>query len=292
MKAEERHELKQNDLASFLQYGLPMWLKQNGSYVVLALALVFLAFQLYKMWERKQYETRQAGWAELQMVQNPSIAGPVENPPAKLQSIIDTYDIKELKSQAYHTLGTFYSRVILFPEQLASLNLTKAEALTKAFDAFKKAGELQPDDPLILAKATLGMAAIKEDQGQWEEAAKMYTDMSSRFANSPFADLAAHRLATLPDRRNAPALASEIRITPTSQPGMTPGITLPGAFGSLPDLTIPAPGAGGVAPAGAAGTGVPGPAGGGGGVTGFGAPGTLLPEIPAPASRGTATQPQ
>jgi tetratricopeptide (TPR) repeat protein len=282
MKAEERHELKQNDLASFLQYGLPMWLKQNGSYVVLALALVFLAYQLYGMWQRKQYETRQAGWAELQTVQNPSIAGPVENPPAKLQSIIDTYDIKELKSQAYHTLGTFYSRVILFPEQLASLNLTKSEALTKAFDAFKKAGELQPDDPLILAKATLGMAAVKEDQGQWEEAAKMYVEMCSRFANSPFADLARHRLNTMPDRRNAPALASEIRITPTSQPG----ISLPGSFGTLPDLTIPAPGGGG-------GMGATG--GGGGTVTGFGAPGSLLPEIPtAPASRGPTpgTQPQ
>ena len=49
MKAEERHQLKENDLGSWLQYGLPMYLKQNGSYILLVLALGFLGYQLYSL---------------------------------------------------------------------------------------------------------------------------------------------------------------------------------------------------------------------------------------------------
>ena len=44
MKAEERHELQENDLASWLQVGLlQTFLKQNGSYGLLVIAFSFLS---------------------------------------------------------------------------------------------------------------------------------------------------------------------------------------------------------------------------------------------------------
>jgi hypothetical protein len=239
MKAEERHELKQNDLASWIQYGLPMFLKQNGSYLLLALALCFLGYQLYSLYERKQDATRREGWAALMEVQSSSSATRIENPPAKLQSIIDTYNNPELKAQAYLTLGTFYSRVILFPEQMSTLKVTKDEALTKAYDAFKKADELEGADVLVAAKSHLGMAAVKEDQGDWDAAAKEYAllaDKNGRFKDTPFTDLAQQRLDTLDERKNAPRMAALIPSTVTTQPSLP---SLPGTFGpTLPELGI------------------------------------------------------
>ena len=94
MKAEERHQLKENDLCNWLQYGFPLWIKENGSYVLLLLALGFLGYQLYHMYERKQENYRTQAFAELRA------AGATENPIPKLQSVIETYDLKDLRLQA------------------------------------------------------------------------------------------------------------------------------------------------------------------------------------------------
>ena len=64
MKAEERHELKENDLQSWFQYGFPIWIKQNGSYVLLAAALVLLGYQLWRYYSQKQEFKAQGAWAE------------------------------------------------------------------------------------------------------------------------------------------------------------------------------------------------------------------------------------
>src|ERR1051325_1411136 len=47
MRAEERHELRENHLANWLHYGMLGWLRQNGSYLLLIAALGFLGYQLW-----------------------------------------------------------------------------------------------------------------------------------------------------------------------------------------------------------------------------------------------------
>jgi len=232
MKAEERHELKQNDLASWLQYGLPMFLKQNGSYVLLVIALGFLGFQLYNLYERKQAVARENAWQEL------SQAPMAESPPARWQGIIDTYDYPDLKVQAYLDMATFYTRIVLFPEQMNTLKITKNEALTKAYDAYKHARDLMPNDSLIVAKGTLGVAAVDEDRGDWDAAKKEYQSIidGKLFADTPFVELARDRLATIDQRKDAPRLAAMIPTAPASQPG----ISLPGGLGQpLPEFNLP-----------------------------------------------------
>jgi len=239
MKAQERHELKQNDLASWLQYGLPMFLKQNGSYVVLILAIALLAYQVYHWYQRKQEALHQTAWVELQQAQM------AENPPARWQGIIDTYDYPDLKVQAYLGMGTFYSRLTLFPEQMTIMKITRAEALDKAYDAFKHARDTMPGDALVNAKAILGMAAVDEDRGDWDAARKEYQELATGtlFVKTPFVDFAQDRLATLDQRRDAPRLAAMIPTPPASQPaGMVPAGELgPQLLGGMnfPNFTAP-----------------------------------------------------
>ena len=110
MKAEERHELRENDLASWLQYGLWAFLKQNGSYVLLVLALGFLGFQLWNMYERKQADAVRAAWLNLQD------ASSKDDPIAALSEVIDTSTVLAVKAEGSLELANIYEQLIAKPE--------------------------------------------------------------------------------------------------------------------------------------------------------------------------------
>src|SRR4051812_3201958 len=64
MKAQERHELRENDLAGWLQFGLWAFIKEYGSYLLLGLSLAFLGFQLYRYYNQRQETERLQAWRE------------------------------------------------------------------------------------------------------------------------------------------------------------------------------------------------------------------------------------
>jgi hypothetical protein len=263
MDAEERHELKENDLASWLQYGLPMFLKQNGSYIVLVAALCFLGFQLYRMYEQKKENTRIQAWSELRS------AGSSDDPARKIQSVIDTYDIKQLREEAYLELGNYYGRLPMAQQQMATMKITAQEAIKQSYDSYKKAFDIAGDDTLTAGKALLGMAAACEDLANWADAKKIYDQLADKkgaFKDTPFGDVATERLASLDDREKAPRLIAMI-----PPPATKPAETAPAAIGNLPGMFGPTlPEAGGL-----------GGLGTGGAAPSFGGP--ALPDIvPAP----------
>ena len=215
MKAEERHELRENDLASWLQFGLWAFLKQNGSYFLLVLALGFLGFQLWNLYQRRQEVARQQAWAQLRE------ADAAADPVKALEDLVNSDVMIPVKAQAALELGQRYGRFAAFPEVLRSMGMSRAETLSKAYENYTKALALQGDDPLIAAKAHLGMAGIYEDQGaEWDKAKAEYELMTKDklFAGTAFVDFAKERLATLEDRRNAPRLAAAIPLPPETRP--------------------------------------------------------------------------
>ncbi len=279
MKAEERHELKENDLASWLQYGFPIWLKNNGSYVLLVLALGFLGFQVWRLYEARQEGTRIKASNELRMAQE------AEDVPSKLKTLIETYDIKDVREKAYLALGKAYVELLPFPGQLKAMNLTRSEALTEAYNAYEKALKQYGSDELIAGKAMLGMAQVEEDRGEWDQAKKIYEEMGEkgRFSDPAWANAAAAQLKTLEARKNAPRLVSQIKIPPPTMPSTSPAGggpgPLPGAFGTMPGISMEPPKS---APASA-------PAGGPTGLPGAGLP--FGPGAGAPATGAAASAP-
>jgi len=294
MKAEERHELRENDLASWLQYGLWAFLRENGSYFLLVLALGFLGYRLWAYYEQKQEIARQAAWAQLHE------ADSGDNPVKTLEDLVDSSDMNPVKAQACLELGRLYNKLAAFPENLRGLKMSREEALSKSYDNFAKALTFQNADPLIAAKAHLGMAGVFEDRGgEWDKAKAEYEIIATDklFAGTAFVDLAKERLATLDDRRNAPRLAMAIPLPPetrpdTGLPGSSslfqglPGLPGPSTRSQFPSLILPPSTSPSTAPAPAA------PAGPAGSMLPFAGPPMpgISPAAP-PAASAPASQP-
>jgi hypothetical protein len=254
MKAEERHELRENDLANWLHYGLWAFLKQNGSYILLVLALGFLGFQLWNMYQRKQETKRQEAWVAL------IDANRTNDPFKSLQEIIDTGTIKPVQAQACLQMGQNYGRLVISPEQLIDRKMTREQALSNAFDYYQKALEFQGNDPVIFVHSHLGIAGVYEDRENWDQARTEYKSIidNKMFtgAQASLATLAKDRLDSLEDRRKAPRLATMIPPPAAARPDVLPGMSgLGSGLGGLGGLS--GLGGGAVAPTPATSTAFP-----------------------------------
>jgi predicted negative regulator of RcsB-dependent stress response len=256
MKAEERHELKENNLQSWLQYGLPMWLKQNGSYLILAAALAVLGYQLWSRYQANQLADAERAMGEVLSAE----ALPADQRPSKDIAVIDEHDSKPIQSFAMRDLGNAYLETVAagvsqdvtptttVPAANASLpksvtTADKEDTLNRAQAEFERILKQSPDLPLTAGAAAVNLAIVAEDRGDWASAKKQYqaiVDKSSRFAGTPFAEIAAQRLKNLETWKNAPKLAEFPVVIPA------PAATLlekPSAIAPLPsgEFFPPAP---------------------------------------------------
>ena len=223
MKAEDREELQQNDLAVWM-YKVPLFFKLYGSYVLLAVAMVILGWRLWTWQQEKQAAALQQAWNSLAKTSDPSF----NDPPDKLNAIIKESGSRSLQAFAFARLGKFYLDYINAgppAEGIQGVKIPADQAAAQAQDAFDKVLAGYQDQPYPLAEARLGLAALWENQGRWDEARKQYEAIvakGSPLAETPFADIAQRHLAQL-EQWSKPALliaapAAGPVITPASQP--------------------------------------------------------------------------
>ena len=209
MKAEEREELKQNDLEDWLHVGLPLFLRKYGSYLLLAFALALLGYQLWNWHVRKQADEVQAAWNELDAASAPS----AQNAPDKLQAIINQYDVKAVQALAWLQIANVYLQDVATgnpSEGYNGVKVSKADALTKAEEAAKRVIADYPEQSLAVGKAHLALGVVALDRGDWDGAKKQYellTDKDGPFAGTAFAIEAAMQLSHIDDYRKTPRLA-------------------------------------------------------------------------------------
>ncbi|HVT82733.1 MAG TPA: hypothetical protein VHM90_18995 [Phycisphaerae bacterium] len=249
MKAEERHELRENDLAGWLQYGLVNWLREYGSYVLLLGALAFLGYRLWVMHEEKKTARYQEAFNTLHEAEAANAGKETEyfrvvNPadPKQLADLIDSTEFMEVKAEAAIALAQYYHDMVAFPEILRMKNLRRDEVLDKAMTYYQTAAKALPNDRLVNALSQLGIAAVYEDQLLWDKAREIYTamgDPKSTYAGTPMADVASARLKSLPDRQNAPRLVAqipEIKPAAPSSPSMMPDGSMLNGSMQIPGL--------------------------------------------------------
>jgi tetratricopeptide (TPR) repeat protein len=291
MKAEERHELRENDLANWLQYGLWAFLKNNGSYFLLIAALAFLGYRLWVLYESKQEVARQVAFANLEQDENAAkiVTTPEDwSKAAKgLEELVDTADAKLVKARACLALGQLYDFWAAFPEMRNFTNRSRDDFLSDSYKHFTQALQLQGDDPLIAAKAHLGIASVYEDQGEWDKAKAEYQRMiDNQLFAGDLAALARNYLDSMDSRRNAPRLADMIPIPAVTRPPITPG---------FPGLSLPGGGVGGGLLGPTTGSAFPGllspPTGAGSGRGATSAPAPFLPFGPMPGGPETSSGP-
>ena len=213
MKPEEKHELQQNDLESFLYYRLPHYLKEYGSYIILAISLVFLGYQLWNWNATKQAVKLQNAWVDLGRASEPTVA----NPRGKLLEVINSYDIRPVQAQAWLRIGRFFNETIIAGNPLAGVRdvkVTREEALDGAKKAFDTVVRDFADQPIAVAAAHLNLGTVAENRGEWDAAKKEYeivADEKGPWANTAFASEAKRKIKNLDEIKTQVAFGPRSR---------------------------------------------------------------------------------
>lgn len=193
MDAEHRHELKTNELATWLAH-LPDWIKQNTNYII-GIALIVIGLitwpMLNRMAEQKDISQQTETTNSIQMLENDirKAATPnAEDPQAQQQALsmllvnADTLlekasDIENPNLAAIARIKAaqaIRTELQLRPEQVPAE--TVETQIKKAADVYQKAFD-GAQDPQVKALAKLGLGLCSEELGQTEQAASIYNEL-------------------------------------------------------------------------------------------------------------------
>jgi hypothetical protein len=190
MKAEERHELQQNDLVGSAA-GLYVFIRKYGIYALLGIAILVLVIELIQLHKANEQRTIEEAAIALQQAQTPR---QIQN------TVLDSYKVPAIAAQAYIRIGDFYLNLIAMgnpPAGFEKVKATKSQSIAAAKKAFNEVIRRYPKQVLATARARLGLALADEDAGQWSNAAAIYKTFTSPDADKidkSFATLAQYRL--------------------------------------------------------------------------------------------------
>lgn len=203
MKAERRHELQTNSLAHALA-NAPEFFRVHGSKVLLVVILGLLAAILLYNRSKRNQEQLQVGWTNItqarafisnlgQLPRQP--LPPTEQLNARKQMIegasnallaITDVDNRQIAAAAYLTRGDLYWTAANLPElpeattrPTLKMDVPASEYLTRAQEAWQKVVNNFADQPQIVTNAKFGLAAIAENNSQWDVAAKLFQDIKA-----------------------------------------------------------------------------------------------------------------
>ncbi len=115
------------------------------------------------------------------------------------------------------------------------LSRTTDEYLSQAADAYQQVLKNFPDQSDTVLAANFGLAAIAEDNHNWDEATKIYNQIKSSSVEQMYKDLADARLKLLPEIEQPvlvgslttkPADMTPLVMAPSSQPATQPAPTM------------------------------------------------------------------
>jgi hypothetical protein len=235
MKAERRHELKQNTLARSLE-NLPEASRQHGSKilvgVLLALLVVFLIRQRINSNREAAVRAAQAldsARALLASLDDAVDMGMAQNPQAlarrrdlvytgatdALQVVLDATEDPRLLAEARVARGDLNWKLANFPDlpgaqtqPTLQFTRSKQDLLKTAADSYLNVIEDPAAPPESRRTAHLGLAAVYENRREWDKARAEYQNVvNDTSVPKPFKDLAVDRLNNLDQVQRPPLMA-------------------------------------------------------------------------------------
>jgi predicted negative regulator of RcsB-dependent stress response len=267
MKSERRHELKTNALARRLE-GFPDYWREYGNKVMLVIIVFLIAYLAVRYYNDKKTRQSQDVANSLETIQTQlGTLDQIE----QMSSRADPTTVAELRQKSTSAVNDAINTLLSNskdPKVLARANLAQGNLdwhlanmpdppgattrpelkinnrdalLNEAKSSFAKV--LEPpynQSALDIFSARMGLAAIAENQGNWEEARKQYQAILDNPDLPPsFKDVARERLMRLPDIQKAALLAPP----PEAPPALPPATrsTQPAVLGpEAPKATEPA----------------------------------------------------
>jgi hypothetical protein len=256
MKAQRRQELKANSLLWHIQ-GLPEQIKKYQSQIALVFLLIALAIVLirYRMnaAEQRVYDSQAAmalstedltnlrnidvqwmGQPDLDKImkaREEAFSDGLQQADTAFQKAPES--MAAMRAQALLHKGDLNFEMANFPELPGAATqpaLRPAETedtlLNGASDAYSQVITSFADQKFAVAAARLGLAAVDENRGNWDDAKKQYQAIVDSDADQGFKDLANQRIGLLP-QLSQPIMVGLQATTQTSIGPTPPTIAVP-----------------------------------------------------------------
>ncbi len=222
MKSERRHELQHNALADWMaQTGKELKPYQNLILSVVVIGLV--TFAAYTWWSRTSSSQTAKAWGELYDGMEPPDL-------TELTQVIESYPGTKVAHTAAVLSGDY--RLINGCDRLFENKAIGEQQLSKAIILYES-DLRQSKSPMLLERATFGLARAKEAKGDLEVAERYYREVVENWSDGAYAAVADQRLNELKrpeikqlydDFRNfdpVPAFSNEFDV-----PGQRPGFDM------------------------------------------------------------------
>jgi len=269
MKAERRHELKENTLAGFLE-NLPYYARVHGNKVLTGLIVVLLVVAFFR-WRNAQAVQKQStisanlaiARARISELSNPQFSAMLllsgskdavnmrQSLTSEANTAIDTVagetDDKTIRAEALLAKADLYWALANLPDPIAAATqptlkstTTPAENLKKAQDFYTNVLNNYPNEAMATVAARFGLAAIAENNRDMPAAAEQYTTIEKSDTLKMYKDLARQRLNFLDSIKGEPFLGT-LKPETTTQPSGTQSTTQPESTApATPATTAPA----------------------------------------------------
>lgn len=175
MDAKERHELKDNDLAEFLQNFGEFWNK-HGNSISVAILVVLVAWIGIRFYNNMQATNHENAWADLASTSTPSGYRERAREDTGFGAIQEIALLRG--AEQYHQQAI----------ELDNENTTPAPGMMSVEDSLKNAEAMyqqvldSKSDPVFRANAAVGLANIAETRGDFD-AANTYWTQAEKLAN-------------------------------------------------------------------------------------------------------------
>ena len=250
MKSERRHELKTNALARRLE-GFPDYWREYGNKVMLVIIVFLIAYLAVRYYNDKKarqaqdvansleaIQTQLGTLDQLEQMSSRTDAAAVADIRQKstsavndaINTLLNSSKDPKIQARAYLAQGDLNWHLANMPDPPGAatrpdLKINNRDALlSESKSSFTKV--LDPpynQSALDVFTARMGLAAIAENQGAWDEARKQYQAiLDATGLPQSFKDLARERLTHLPDIQKAALLVPAPPPTPLPSPVLGP----------------------------------------------------------------------
>jgi hypothetical protein len=193
MKTARRHELRTNELADWLGKEM-VRLRPHGRAIAATVLLIVLSIVLVVFYSNRGRQLEEQAWSQYFAALDELAA----------RGNIDR--LRDVSEQYPRTPAGLWAHLTLADAQLAegteNMFRDRQAALTQLQSAIQNYDYVRQHakDPLLLERATFGLARAYESQADLERAKKTYQELQSRWPQGPFAQAAQERLEDLARR--------------------------------------------------------------------------------------------
>lgn len=215
MDAKERHELKDNDLAEFLQNFGEFWNK-HGNSISVAILVVLVAWIGLRFYSNMQATSHENAWADLASTSTPNGYRERAREDTGFGAIreiallrgAEQYHQQAIKIESDKAAGSEQNPGVMSAED----SLKNAEAMYQQVLDSKS-------DPVFLANAAVGLANVAETRGDFDAAEKYWTRAEKIATDAKLGAIAAQakiRLGMLDELKQPIVFGNAVESTDTT----------------------------------------------------------------------------